>query len=219
MPPTPVLAWPPPRSRPVVLVLAAGRGSRFEGPGHKLAQPLEGRSVLARTVDSALASGLEVLAVTRPSLQGLLDGLLPPDARLLLPESPATPVPAAAGEPLPGMGDSIAAGVMARPQAAGWLVLPGDMPLVRPASLLAVAQGLEHLPIAYAQHRGRRGHPVAFSAELYSELSRLQGDEGARRVVARYPAQAVELDDPGVLVDLDTRADFARVEARAAAAR
>lgn len=212
--PTPSLPVPPPpRSRPTVLVLAAGRGSRFEGPGHKLAAPLGGRSVLARTVGLALASGLEVLAVTRPSLAPLLDGLLDPGARLLLPEPAGEPSAAPADGPLPGMGDSIAAGVMASPQAAGWLVLPGDMPLVRPSSLLAVAQGLEQLPIAYAQHRGRRGHPVAFGAELYSELSRLRGDEGARRVVARYPAQAVEVDDPGVLVDLDTRADFQRAEA------
>ena len=54
----------------------------------------------------------------------------------------------------------------------------------------------------------RRGHPVGFAAELYSELILLRGDEGARRIVARYPAQGVELDDPGVLLDVDTEADL-----------
>jgi molybdenum cofactor cytidylyltransferase len=49
---------------------------------------------------------------------------------------------------------------------------------------------------------------VGFSAELYSELSVLSGDAGARRLLARYPAHAVELDDPGVLVDIDTEADL-----------
>jgi molybdenum cofactor cytidylyltransferase len=94
------------------------------------------------------------------------------------------------------------------------------MPLVRPGSLLAVASALEQYPVAYAQHRGRRGHPVGFAAELYSELMLLSGDEGARRVVARYPAQAVELDDPGVLLDVDTEPDLqaARSLAQAAAA-
>ena len=106
------------------------------------------------------------------------------------------------------MGHSIAAGVAERSGATGWLVLPGDMPLVRPASLLAVAGALEQFPVAYAQHRGRRGHPVGFAAELYSELILLRGDEGARRIVARYPAQGVELDDPGVLLDVDTEADL-----------
>jgi molybdenum cofactor cytidylyltransferase len=57
-------------------------------------------------------------------------------------------------------------------------VLPGDMPLVQSATLLAVANALDHHPVAYAQHRGRRGHPVGFGAELYSELVTLSGDEG-----------------------------------------
>ena len=87
------------------------------------------------------------------------------------------------------------------------------MPLVQPQSLLAVAQALEQHPIAFAQHLGRRGHPVGFAAELYSELSALSGDAGARRLLARYPAHAVELDDPGVLVDIDTEADLLRARA------
>ena len=62
--------------------------------------------------------------------------------------------------------------------------------------------------VVYAQYRGRRGHPVAFAAELYSELIQLRGDEGARRVMARYPAHGQEVDDPGVLMDVDTAADL-----------
>jgi molybdenum cofactor cytidylyltransferase len=92
-------------------------------------------------------------------------------------------------------------------------VLPGDMPMVRPSSLLAVAAAIEQSPVAYAQYRGRRGHPVGFAAELYSELVALSGDEGARRVIARYPAAGIELDDPGVLVDVDTADDLQALRA------
>jgi molybdenum cofactor cytidylyltransferase len=106
------------------------------------------------------------------------------------------------------MGYSIAAGVGARPNASGWLVLPGDMPLVQATTLQAVARSLGQHPVVYAQHRGRRGHPVGFAAELYTELVRLTGDEGARRLLARYPSQGLEVDDPGVLVDVDTQADL-----------
>ena len=67
--------------------------------------------------------------------------------------------------------------------------------------------------MAYAQYQGRRGHPVGFAAELYSELMMLSGDEGARRIVARYPAIGVDVDDPGVLLDLDTEADLAAMRA------
>ena len=114
------------------------------------------------------------------------------------------------------MGYSIACGVSARPDASGWLVLPGDMPMVEPATLQAVARELRHHTVVYAQHRGQRGHPVGFAAELYSELILLDGDEGARRLVARYPAHGEELDDPGVLLDVDTPADLAALLARAA---
>jgi len=107
-----------------------------------------------------------------------------------------------------GMGHSIAVGVSARPQATGWLVLPADMPLVRPTTLQAVARQLAQHPVVYAQFKGRRGHPVGFSAELYSELVTLDGDEGARRLVARYPAHGLELNDPGVLLDVDTQDDL-----------
>jgi len=73
---------------------------------------------------------------------------------------------------------------------------------------LAVARALDHHAVAYAQHGGRRGHPVGFAAELYPELTELSGDEGARRIIARYPAFAVDLDDPGILVDIDTEGDL-----------
>jgi molybdenum cofactor cytidylyltransferase len=63
--------------------------------------------------------------------------------------------------------------------------------------------------VVFAQYQGRRGHPVGFAAELFSELVQLTGDEGARRVAARYPSFGVEVDDPGVLIDVDTADDLA----------
>jgi molybdenum cofactor cytidylyltransferase len=59
---------------------------------------------------------------------------------------------------------------------------------------------------------------VGFAAELYSELMMLSGDEGARRIVARYPAIGVDVDDPGVLIDLDTEADLQALRALGKAA-
>ena len=118
----------------------------------------------------------------------------------------------ASGRPLPvGMGHSIAAGVSATGDADGWLVLPADMPLVQSATISAVAQGLERYPVCYAQYRGMQGHPVGFGTELYSELTALRGDEGAKRIVARYAAQPIAVDDPGVHVDIDTVEDLARL--------
>ena len=92
--------------------------------------------------------------------------------------------------------------------------MPADMPLVKPETLLAVAAALNEHAAAYAQHKGRRGHPVAFGAELLSELLRLTGEEGARRILARYPAVGVEVPDPGVLLDMDTEQDLVALRAK-----
>jgi len=189
-------------SGPVVVVLAAGRGMRFRGLDHKLVQPLGASSVLGTTLRQVLASQLPMVVVATATLARLAKGSVATRDIVVVPDV-GTPGP----EPL-GMGYSIACGVSARADASGWLILPGDMPMVKADTLQAVARELRHHTVAYAQYRGQRGHPVGFSAELYSELAALGGDEGARRLVARYPAHGVEVDDPGVLIDIDTEADL-----------
>jgi molybdenum cofactor cytidylyltransferase len=195
------------QSRPTVVVLAAGKGSRFKGSAHKLEQSLGDLSVLGRTLRSAIESHLPVVVVTTQALAARAADVIAARDVVVVPQALAEL----------GMSHSIAAGIAARADAPGWLLLPGDMPMVRPATLLAVAAALEHHPVAYAQYQGRRGHPVGFAAELYSELMMLSGDEGARRIVARYPAIGVDVDDPGVLLDLDTEADLAAMRALQAA--
>ena len=196
------------KNEPAVVVLAAGAGSRYHGTRHKLSEKLGGDSVLVRTLRNAIASEMAVVLVISEALVAEAQGLVATrdmvvvDARSLRSQTGW------------GMGDSIAAGVSIHASAGGWLVLPGDMPLVRPSSLRAVAAALDQQPIAFAQHRGRRGHPVGFGAELFSELVMLKGDEGARRLLARYPTAAVELDDPGVLFDIDTLDDLAVAQRR-----
>lgn len=195
-------------SLPTVIVLAAGRGVRFKGGTHKLLQPLGAGTVLGTTLRHVIESHLPLLVVTTEVLAAEVARQVAGRDILLLP---------VAGAEGTGMGASLAAGVAARADAPGWLVLPADMPLVRPDTLHQVAQALPQHAVAYAQHQGRRGHPVAFAQELYSDLVRLAGDEGARRLLARYPSQGVEVDDPGVLVDIDTPEDLALAAARPAA--
>jgi molybdenum cofactor cytidylyltransferase len=186
------------RYRPTIIVLAAGTGSRFGGAAHKLAQDFGRSTVLGQTVAHAVQTQLPVLVVTTAAQAPLVAGLLAARDVLVLPEAEAAR----------GMGNSIAAGVAERSGAPGWLLLPGDMPLVQPGTLLAVATAMEQHAVVHAEHKGRRGHPVGFAAELYSELVKLQGDEGARRIVARYPAHGLEVADGGVLLDIDTAADL-----------
>jgi molybdenum cofactor cytidylyltransferase len=188
-----------------IVVLAAGAGSRYLGPRHKLRESLGGETVLGRTVRNALASRMPVVVVVSEAIAPDIAGLVPAGDLVVVD---------ARSQLNWGMGDSIAAGVGMRATANGWLVLPGDMPLVQPASLRAVAAALSLQPITFAQYRGHRGHPVGFDAELFSDLAMLKGDEGARRLVKRYPDAPVELDDPGVLIDIDTIEDLADVRRR-----
>lgn len=168
---------------PVVLVLASGRGERFRasgGQGSKLHACLAGRTVLERTLDAVRASGLPWHVED-------------------------------AGHP--GMGDSIAAAVGATRDAPGWLVLPGDLPLVQPASLRAVADALAAHDVVLPFHGGERGHPVGFGAACRHELLALRGPEGAASVVKPRVAQGralrLDLDDAGIVTDIDTVQDLA----------
>jgi len=167
---------------PVVLVLASGRGERFVasgGSGNKLHALLGDKTVLEHTLAAARASGLPVHVED-------------------------------AGHD--GMGDSIAAAVRATPDAGGWLILPGDLPLIRPDTLHAVANALAECTIVLPHYRGQRGHPVGFAAVCRNALMLLQGVHGAAQVVRAY-AQSdrlanLELDDPGIVTDIDTVQDL-----------
>jgi molybdenum cofactor cytidylyltransferase len=171
---------------PVVLVLASGRGERFVasgGSGSKLRALLGGKPVLERTLDAVRASGLP---------WHLEDG----------------------GHA--GMGDSIAAAVGATQDAGGWLVLPGDLPLVRPETLQAVAAALAAHAVVLPRYRGQRGHPVGFAFSCREALLALHGPQGAALVVRAQatvnPVAQLELDDPGIVMDIDTAQDLAEAE-------
>ena len=192
--------------RPVVLVLAAGAGSRFGADLHKLSQAFGGSTVLGESLRNvALTPYACVLVITESVLRSLPVGLQRSTA---MREIVAVPEPGPGNK---GMAHSIGAGVSASAWADAWLVLPGDMPMVQAATMVAIGQSLKQNPIAYAQYLGKRGHPVGFSAEFYSELTSLKGDEGARRLLARFPSHPIDVDDPGVLSDIDTPQDLERL--------
>ena len=176
------------RLLPVVIVLAAGRGERFLASGGQT-HKLEAPLAGKRVRDHTLA------AVRASGL-------------------PWWVVKAAPG--LRGMGDSIRAGVMATQHAPGWLVLPADLPLVRPASLLAVAQALTHVPVVVPHYAGKRGHPVGFDASCRQALLALEGGEGAAGIVRAQRAADMVVDlalnDIGVVTDIDTVDDLCAAE-------
>ena len=111
-----------------------------------------------------------------------------------------------------GMGATLAAAAAwlraHAPHATHALVALADMPWISPHTLNAVAGADPAHPVVAPRHAGRRGHPVRFSRALWPELVALTGDTGARAVLARHPPHEIEVDDPGVLRDIDLPADL-----------
>ena len=167
---------------PVVLVLASGRGERFRASGGS-------------------GSKLQALLAGRPVLEHTLAAVRASGLPFHVED---------AGHP--GMGDSIAAAVRATPEAGGWLVLPGDLPLVQPSSLLAVAEALRNASLVLPFHGGVRGHPVGFGAEHGGALQALAGAEGAAAIVRGAKPLRLDLADAGIVTDIDTVDDLARAE-------
>ncbi len=114
-----------------------------------------------------------------------------------------------------GMGGSIARGIGALPAGtAAAFVCLGDMPLVSPAILGALAAALspaDGKDIAVACCGGKRGHPVLFGARHFPALQALGGDSGARGVLADNAGAVAEVDvGRAAVVDLDDAAAFGR---------
>ncbi|MEI8326418.1 MAG: NTP transferase domain-containing protein [Betaproteobacteria bacterium] len=165
-------------SLPTVVVLASGRGERFAASGGTTHKL------------QAVLSGKTVLART---LDAVRESGLPWHL-----EDAAHP----------GMGDSIAAAVQATAHASGWLILPADLPLIRPDSLRAVADALREHEVVVPRYQGRRGHPVGFGAGCGPALGRLQGERGAVDVVGAHPLFELTLEDIGCVTDIDTVDDL-----------
>jgi molybdenum cofactor cytidylyltransferase len=115
----------------------------------------------------------------------------------------------------------IAAAVRATPDAAGWLILPGDLPLVQAATLRAVAHALAQHAVVVPMFKGTRGHPVGFSAACRDALLDLKGNQGAASVVHAHAAinsvAYIDVTDEGIVTDIDTLDDLRRAEALFAA--
>jgi len=106
-----------------------------------------------------------------------------------------------------GMGRTLAHAVRHAGEAGGYVVALADMPFIRPETIGRVAQAIvDGARIAAPSYRGERGHPVGFSPALREELQSAGGDAGARETLRRRPAEltAFDVDDPGVLRDVDT---------------
>lgn len=179
------------------VVLAAGGGTRFEGPVHKLLALYRGRPLVTWAVEHALAAGLDETIVVAGAAD--VAAVLPPGVRVV--DNPRWEE---------GQATSLQVAVRAAEESDHEAIVVGlgDQPLIGPDAWRAVA-GASDAPIAVATYHGRRRNPVRLGREVWPLLP-TEGDEGAR-VVMRLRADLVrEVACRGEPADVDTADDLTR---------
>ena len=118
-------------------------------------------------------------------------------------------------DPSAGMLSSVQCGLRAfREELDAVFVWPVDHPLVERDTVIAMIAAAKNTgaPIIVPTHAGRRGHPVLFVARLFPELLSADRSLGARSVVHAHDDRLeLPVADGGVVVDIDTPEDYARV--------
>ena len=194
----------------VAVVPAAGRSRRMGRP--KLLLPYGGSTVVGSLVSALVAGGVGEVVLVVASDRGLL-------ARWGRAEGLTVAVNP---DPTRGMLSSVRAGIAALGGAAALaarraplLIAPGDLPALRPATVATLLRrsAAAGAPLAVPVHQGRRGHPLVISPRLVAEIEALDPAVGLRQLLDRHPDDllGVEVDDPGVVYDVDTPEDFREV--------
>jgi molybdenum cofactor cytidylyltransferase len=192
------------------LLLASGASRRFGS--NKLLAPLDGRPVVRWSAE-ALASAVDETWVVVPArsaeVRAALDGLPVRCVENLVADE--------------GMASSIRAGIAALPAEADAVVITlGDQPLIDGDVIRRVVATWRASPAprsaVVAAYEDGRGHPVLFDAALFPALLALEGDRGARELLASLGEAAIVVGVPGGRpADVDTPealASLARGEGR-----
>ena len=199
------------------IVLAAGCGSRM-GKAKQLL-PFGHTTLLGRVVTTARAGGLDaillVLGFEAEQIRHAL-GLNCPNQT-----HPNQTCPDRTGIQVidnpdwqKGQSFSVAAGLSALPpDMDGVLFLLGDQPLVTARTIHQLVSAFQNTDcwILAPCFKGKRGNPVLVASPLYDRLKHPEGDAGARMLFKEFSHRmhCLEVDDPGILRDVDTPEDYA----------
>ena len=209
---------PQPRDEPAVeapalphigaIVLAAGLSSRMGS--NKLLATVGGKPLVRHAVEAALASSAgPVIVVTGSADAGIRSGLSGLDVTFAENRDPAR-----------GLSGSLKCGLSEVPDDCnGALVLLGDMPDVSAGlidQLVAAFDPSEDRAICVATRHGKRGNPVLWARRFFPEIMALEGDIGAKHLMAVHGDLVCEVEaaDDGPLTDIDTPEALAAYRAR-----
>lgn len=182
------------------VLLAAGGGTRFAGPTHKLLAQISGRPVYRHALDHLLAA-LAANAVDRVIVvTGAVD---------LEIGDPSVTIVRNAGWQR-GQAGSLQLGLAEAAGRGAEFAVVGlaDQPFVDAAAWVAVARAESAQPIVVATYDGVRGpNPVRLHRSIWDQLP-TDGDEGARFLMRLHPEWIDEVACVGSTADIDTLEDL-----------
>jgi len=197
---------PPVNVGTALIILAAGASTRLGQPKQLL--PFRGRSLLRHATETALASACRpvvvVLGASAERLQTELNGLA-----VTVAQNPSC---------AEGIASSIRTGLKAAalesPGPDSVVIMLCDQPLITASMLdqLVKVHHSEARGIVASEYAGILGVPALFSRRYYRELSLLEGDQGARRIIVEHENDLARVSSPEAAVDVDRLEDVARLE-------
>lgn len=182
------------------IILAAGTSTRMGRD--KLSLPFRGKPIVQHVIDAARDSLLETVTVVLPE-QSELEDLLDLNGCEIVYSKERTK----------GQAESLKTGISSvKNHAQGAMALLGDLPLITPGVI-------NHLVWAFSQEphnwvipmqEGMRGNPITIPSQWFDNVMELQGDIGARALLAtpRLPIRLVKINEIGPFIDVDTEQQY-----------
>jgi molybdenum cofactor cytidylyltransferase len=189
------------------IILAAGRSTRM-GEAKQLLR-LGESTVLERTLENVRTAGVDETV--------LVLGFSAEIIRQQLPISAIDGLKVVVNHAYEqGMASSLREGLSALdPQIDAALVVLADQPFVRPETLNRIIEQrrCSNAQMVIPLHKGSRGNPVLLDRSVFPEVMALDGDIGCRAIFeSRTEGIAwIEVDDVGVLLDIDNKDDYERL--------
>lgn len=185
-----------------LIILAAGSSSRLNGIKQLLS--FHHKTLLQHVIDEAVASGAKpVIVVTGANADEIVKSLKQQQAEIIYNENWKE-----------GMASSIVAGLQQaihlNHELEGVIFTVCDQPFVARNLFTQLYEMQQSNPtkVVACAYAGTIGTPVLFTKKYFDELMKLNGDEGAKKILRSNIADVVTIEFPGGTIDIDTPNDY-----------